>query len=85
VERFRTYRYYDKVDLADNIESEVRAYASRPDVLRSWIAVPLAMGIFDRQDGTLAALLSSRPWTADGLATQEWQVTYCPADMTAVL
>jgi hypothetical protein len=76
VEGFRTYRYYDRTDLADSPKPEVRAYASEPDKLRSWIAMPLAMGIFDRKEGTLAALFSSRLWTADGLATEEGQVTY---------
>ena len=39
-------------------------------VLRSWICLPLCMGLMDRRDGTIAALFSPRLWTRDGLATQ---------------
>jgi hypothetical protein len=39
-------------------------------VLRSWICMPLSMGIFDRKQGTINALFSSRMWTVDGLASQ---------------
>ncbi|MFM2089616.1 MAG: hypothetical protein RLZZ127_105 [Planctomycetota bacterium] len=45
-------------------------------VLRSWICLPLCMGIPDRRDGTIAALLSPRLWTADGLATQAGERTF---------
>ncbi len=31
-------------------------------VLRGWISLPLAMGIFQRKEGTLAALFSSKLW-----------------------
>lgn len=44
--------------------------------LRAWICIPLAMGIFDRRDGTLAALFSPRLWTEDGLATQAGEKTF---------
>ena len=39
-------------------------------VLRSWICLPLCMGLMDRRDGTIAALFSPRLWTHDGLASQ---------------
>lgn len=39
-------------------------------VLRSWICMPLSMGIFDRKQGTIDALFSARMWTPDGLASQ---------------
>ncbi len=45
-------------------------------VLRSWICLPLCMGIPERRDGTIAALLSPRLWTADGLATQAGERTF---------
>ena len=45
-------------------------YYEGNDVLRSWICLPLCMGLMDRRDGTIAALFSPRLWTADGLATQ---------------
>ena len=46
-----------------------RYYAGN-DVLRSWICLPLAMGIFDRKQGTLDALFSSKMWTPDGVASK---------------
>lgn len=76
IEGLATYRYYDKADLADDPDPEVRAYTSRPDPLRAWIATPLAMEIFDRKSGTIDALFSSRLWTPDGVATEEDQSTY---------
>lgn len=39
-------------------------------VLRSWICMPLSMGLFGRKQGTIDALFSPRMWTADGLASQ---------------
>ena len=45
-------------------------------VLRAWICVPLAMGIFDRKEGTIAALFSPALWTPDGLATQSGEKTF---------
>jgi hypothetical protein len=74
VEGFDTYRYYDKADLADH--PKFAAYATRPDVLRAWIAIPLTVDIFDRKAGTIDALFSPRLWTPDGVATEAGQVTY---------
>jgi hypothetical protein len=45
-------------------------------VLRAWICVPLAMGIFDRKTGTIDALFSPALWTADGLASQSGEKTF---------
>jgi hypothetical protein len=39
-------------------------------VLRGWIGIPLTIGIFERKEGTIAALFSPLLWTADGLLTQ---------------
>jgi hypothetical protein len=39
-------------------------------VLRSWICLPLCMGLMERRAGTIAALFSPRLWTVDGLASQ---------------
>lgn len=52
-----------------------RYYAGNT-VLRSWICTPLAMGIFDRKDGTINALFSPTLWTPDGLATQAGEKTF---------
>ncbi|MCC6729753.1 MAG: hypothetical protein IT208_10490 [Chthonomonadales bacterium] len=45
-------------------------------VLRSWICLPLVMGIDERAAGTVEALLSPRLWTPDGLATQAGERTF---------
>ena len=44
--------------------------------LRSWICIPLTMGIDRRKEGTLGALFSPRLWTADGLLTAEGSTTF---------
>ncbi|MBL7008823.1 MAG: NPCBM/NEW2 domain-containing protein, partial [Planctomycetes bacterium] len=46
---------------------ETYRYHEDSEVLRSWICVPLTMGVFERRQGTLDALFSDRMWTADGL------------------
>ncbi|TCJ19666.1 hypothetical protein EPD60_00205 [Flaviaesturariibacter flavus] len=45
-----------------------RYYAGN-DTLRAWITTPLTVDIFDRKEGTIAALFSPRLWTEDGLAS----------------
>ena len=45
-------------------------------VLRAWICIPLTVDIFDRKEGTIAALFSPRLWTEDGLATQAGEKTF---------
>ena len=49
---------------------ETYRYYDGNDVLRSWICLPLCMGLMDRREGTIAALFSPRLWTVDGLASQ---------------
>jgi hypothetical protein len=51
-------------------------YYETNTVLRAWICMPLAMGIYDRSKGTIDALFSPQLWTADGLATQEGNNTF---------
>jgi len=51
-------------------------YYDGNDVLRSWICLPLCMGLMDRRDGTIAALFSPRLWTSDGLATQAGETAF---------
>ena len=41
------------------------------ETLRSWICLPLCMGIENRAEGTLNAMLSDRLWTDSGLLTEE--------------
>jgi hypothetical protein len=45
-------------------------------VLRAWICTPLTVDIFDRKEGTIAALFSPRLWTKDGLASQAGDKTF---------
>jgi hypothetical protein len=44
-------------------------YYKEHTTLRSWICLPLVMGIMDRKEGTVKALFNEL-WTADGLATE---------------
>lgn len=44
--------------------------------LRSWICMPLAMGIYDRAPGTCNALFSPRLRSVNGLLTEEGSTTY---------
>ena len=45
-------------------------YYEGNEILRSWIGLPLSLGIMERKEGTIEALLSPRLWMEDGLATQ---------------
>lgn len=51
-------------------------YYDGNDVLRSWICIPLTVGIFDRAWGTLDALFSPQLWTSQGLLTQAGTTTF---------
>ena len=51
-------------------------YYEGNDVLRSWICIPLTMGIFERAKGTIDALYSPRLWTKDGMLTQAGSETF---------
>ena len=51
-------------------------YYDGNDLLRSWICLPLTVGIYERSEGTINALFSSRLWTKDGLATQAGDSTF---------
>ncbi|TDW96675.1 hypothetical protein EDB95_4510 [Dinghuibacter silviterrae] len=45
-------------------------------VLRSWICLPLVMGIDDRASQTVRALLSPHLWTKNGILTEEGDTTF---------
>ena len=51
-------------------------YYDGNEVLRSWICMPLIVGILDRADGTIAALTSDKLMTKDGLLTQQGSDTF---------
>ena len=70
VEGFATYRYFDKSMPSVKALKRHAHYANEPDHLRAWICIPLTVGIFDRKEGTIAALFSPRLWTPDGLASE---------------
>lgn len=72
-------------DLRENMESYFGAkvegfdtyqYYEGNDILRSWICIPLTVGIFDRKEGTINALFSPRLWTENGLLTQAGSETF---------
>ncbi len=44
--------------------------------LRAWIALPFTFGIFDRKEDTLAALLSDKLWSADGIYSEAGKETF---------
>ena len=52
------------------------AYYEGNDVLRSWICIPLTVGIDERADATIDALFSPRLWTDNGLLTQAGSETF---------
>jgi hypothetical protein len=55
---------------------ETYRYYDGNHVLRSWICIPLTVGIFDRARGTLDALFSPHLWTNQGLLTQAGTTTF---------
>ena len=52
------------------------AYYKGNGVLRSWICIPLTVGIDERAKGTIDALFSPRLWTENGLLTQAGDKTF---------
>ena len=51
-------------------------YYKGNDKLRSWICIPLTVGIYDRKDETIKALFSPSLWTKDGLLTESGSKTF---------
>lgn len=51
-------------------------YYEGNDTLRAWICSPLTVGLFERKEGTIAALFSPRLWTEDGLASLAGNTTF---------
>jgi len=51
-------------------------YYKANDTLRAWITTPLTVDIFERKEGTIAALFSPRLWTEDGLASLAGNKTF---------
>jgi hypothetical protein len=55
---------------------ETYRYYEGNTTLRSWICLPLVMGIFDRKDQTIHALLSNYLWSKDGILTESGSKTF---------
>lgn len=55
---------------------ETYRYYDGNTVLRSWICMPLVVGIHERSAGTIEALFSPKLWTKDGLLTQAGSETF---------
>ncbi|MBQ7181318.1 MAG: hypothetical protein IJR87_08510 [Bacteroidaceae bacterium] len=51
-------------------------YYEGNDILRSWICIPLCMGLYERAQGTIQALFSPRLWTENGMLTQAGSQTF---------
>ena len=51
-------------------------YYKGNDTLRAWITTPLTVDIYERKEGTIAALFSPRLWTEDGLASLAGNKTF---------
>ena len=51
-------------------------YYDGNDKLRAWIALPLALGITQRQHGTVDALLSAQLWSENGVLTEAGDKTF---------
>ncbi len=51
-------------------------YFDSNDKLRSWICLPLTMGIYDRKEATANALLSPYLWTENGILTESGSKTF---------
>ncbi len=54
---------------------ETYMYHDGCEVLRSWICMPLCVGLYDRAEGTVAALTSNHLLCRDGLLTSEDDTT----------
>lgn len=51
-------------------------YYQENTILRAWICLPLVMGILDRKEETLKALLSPQLWTRNGILTASGDSTF---------
>ncbi|MFC5451923.1 hypothetical protein [Paenibacillus aestuarii] len=55
---------------------ETYRYYEGNTILRSWICLPLTVGMMERREGTIQALLSPRLWSEEGVLTQAGDTTY---------
>lgn len=60
-----------------NVEGfETYKYYEGNNILRSWICMPLSVGIDERKQGTIDALFSPRLWSQNGFLTQAGSETF---------
>lgn len=60
-----------------NVEGfDTYKYYQGNEILRSWICMPLVVGLKSRVEGTVEALFSKRLWSKDGLSTQAGEETF---------
>ena len=60
-----------------NVEGfDTYRYYEGNTTLRAWICMPLTVGVYDRKDATLDALLSDKLWTKDGILTESGDSTF---------
>lgn len=57
-------------------EGDTYRYFTGCEKLRSWICIPLTMGIYERAEGTVNALFSPKLCTPEGFLTEEGDVTF---------
>lgn len=55
---------------------ETYRYYEGNDILRSWICMPLCVGIYDRAEATMDAMFKSDLYTRDGLLTAQGSKTF---------
>ena len=82
----RTRRYTRQADalaraidryFAANVSGyKTYCYYDGNTTLRSWICMPLIVGLYDRAEGTVAALLGPELRTEDGLLTEQGSTTF---------
>lgn len=75
IDRYQSEAQILRVAMKRYFEADVEGFATYQyyrgnTVLRSWICVPLTVGIQDRAEGTVDALFSPRLWTDNGLLTR---------------
>ncbi len=80
IERYRRQSGELRVAIANYFEADIEGYATYRyyegnSVLRSWICIPLTVGINDRAAGTVDALFSPRLWTESGQLTKAGTTT----------
>jgi hypothetical protein len=76
-EKAQTLRKNIETYFGSNVQGfDTYRYYEGNDKLRSWICIPLTMGIYERKEATLDALLSDKLWTQNGILTEAGDTTF---------